>query len=280
MRTSLPQHPRLSPLLSFDGTSHLRCFLFVKLLFPFPWQVLPHSGSRRMTQRKRQFLNFFGCPGAAFSPLSGSLGSSPLGDLLNLQHRPLALPLLSVRLSKPHLGSPQARLFQTPVNLAAHRFTPSFAPESRKLPLPLLPWLPMERCSVSRAVQQPITMPAAYATLPPHLQAPHGLPSQSPSSLFPSLSHAPTHTPAPHWGSGALTEDDGAAEIGGCRGAWAGGGAAVSLFSLEQGRAEPRLASAPPARGQKTGSDHGCQDRAGKIRRLRQALAACRRAIL
>jgi hypothetical protein len=131
VRTGFPS-AILAPvaLLSFDGTSHLHCSS----------SLLAHSPSHpgasdstinltaarflrtpralrrypRPTQWKRQFLNFFGCPGAATIPLSeasvavasrrplepttsaarassalGSLGHTPLGSL-----PPLVFPLL------------------------------------------------------------------------------------------------------------------------------------------------------------------------------------------
>jgi hypothetical protein len=56
-------------LVSFDGTSHLCCYL-VRLLSSAHKPCLPSRSSllfpslRLPTQQKRQFLNFFSCPGA------------------------------------------------------------------------------------------------------------------------------------------------------------------------------------------------------------------------
>lgn len=94
MRTLLPRSSFKLPLVLFDGTSHLRCFFFLRLLsFFLPQHQLPQNKALKgLTQQKRQFLNFLGCPGAASSSPSGRLGSSPLSDLLNLHHRGLAPP--------------------------------------------------------------------------------------------------------------------------------------------------------------------------------------------
>lgn len=88
----------------------------------------------------------------------------------------------SVRLSKPPLGSPQLRLFKTPVNLAAHRFTPSFDQQSKKLPLPFLTG---SRWSAAR-------FPAQSNNLSPRTLVPQPIPPSTRHlrSLFTSLSLA------------------------------------------------------------------------------------------
>lgn len=48
--------------------------------------LLRRASKTDLTQQKRQFLNFFNCPGAASSPLLGVGGSLPLGNLFTLQH--------------------------------------------------------------------------------------------------------------------------------------------------------------------------------------------------
>jgi hypothetical protein len=139
----------------FDGTSHL-CTLFrqtVPKLVKYPSFARQHSTPRNHpTRQKRQFLNFFFCPGAA-API-------PLG-----WWQPVALATFEPYNSggfRPlaSLGPPALQPFgflADLVNLAAH---PS-ASSSRSRPGTSAPFpirLRLGSCAVSRAVQQHTTL--------------------------------------------------------------------------------------------------------------------------
>jgi hypothetical protein len=85
--SSLPRWP--PSLFSFDGTSHLRCLSRLTHSLRFARTIMSLQ-SWAANAAEASVPKLFSCPGAAFPSLSGGSGSSPFGDLLNLQHQRLA----------------------------------------------------------------------------------------------------------------------------------------------------------------------------------------------